>query len=510
MRRSGHFAGWLPLLVGLIVFILPCHAQQETLADLYTEARSAQASGDLKTATQKYERIVTIRPDLGEVYSNLGSLYLQQRQSERALRCFKEAMKLKPDLAGPYFFLGVMAFNSRRYDEALKYLKRAESLDRSAIETVLYLGYTNFARSSYLNAARDFQKVAEVRPEDPDVLYYLSKAYGQAAKNYFDVLKSRFPDCFYTHLAKGHVYEAQSEWTDAKTEYSSALRQQPGNGRLQQRLAWVTRNAATPHGAGQPPPAVPGSQEELIDGPVRFLYALPDENRVRDELQHYRTMISENATAASPDQIYKLTEGYQILSYLASFLIFKVAPDSFRTHQLTAEHYEELGKADDAIQEYRETAKLKPDLPDIHFVIGNLYWKRNLLDEALPELKQELSINPDHAQALYELGDVQFAKGNVREAEEYLLRSLRVEPTIAEAYLTLERIYTATDRYAESLNQLKQVIKLAPDDPTPHYRMIVIFRKLGELDQAEAEMKIFTKLQSQSTSNSNPRLSSHR
>ncbi len=90
------------------------------------------------------------------------------------------------------------------------------------------------------------------------------------------------------------------------------------------------------------------------------------------------------------------------------------------------------------------------------------------------------------------------------------MKSLRAEPTMVEAYLTLERIYTGTGRYADSLSLLKQVIKLAPDDPTPHYRMVVIFRKLGKLDQAQTEMEIFAKLRSKSTSNSNRRFPSRR
>jgi len=41
--------------------------------NLYDQARRAQAAGDLKCATQKYERMVALRPDLGEAYANLGN-----------------------------------------------------------------------------------------------------------------------------------------------------------------------------------------------------------------------------------------------------------------------------------------------------------------------------------------------------------------------------------------------------------------------------------------------------
>ena len=160
-----------------IILGVPCGlAQSDPLVDLYQQARAAQAAGDLKGATQKYEQIVRLRPDMAEAHSNLGSLYFQQKQSELAQRCFQRAIKLKPELAGPYFFLGVLAFDGRRYDEAWKYLKQAESRDPTATATGLYLGYTNYARANYFEAVRDFQKVAEAEPNNADVLYNLSKA----------------------------------------------------------------------------------------------------------------------------------------------------------------------------------------------------------------------------------------------------------------------------------------------------------------------------------------------
>ncbi len=491
------FARSLLLLLASVPAVLFAYpAQDESPQELYQQALAAQAAGDLKTATQKYVRIVALRPDLAEAYATLGMLYFQQQQSEDAERCLKKAIKLKPHLAGPHFFiLGVLAFNRRHNEEALSYLKRAESLDQSDIETTLYLGYTDYALSNYLDAVRDFRKAAKVRPDDPDVLYYLSKSYGQAAKHHFGLLQQTFPDSFYTHLARGHAYEAQKKWENAKTEYSLALSQQPGNARLKQRLAWVSHNTS-----GHPPSRASDPQGELIDGSLRFLYAPPEASEVRGELGRYESLIERDTGGVSAENTYSLAENYQILSYLASLLVFEIDPESYRAHQLKAEYYVELGNDDEALKEYQAAASLKPDLPDLHFEIGNLYWKSDRLQEALPELKQELSIQPNHPQALYEAADILYVEGKLGEAEQYLLKALRVEPTMAEARLALEKIYTATGRYSESLAELKRVFELTPEDPTPHYRMATILRKIGKQDEAQRELAIFTHLKTKSTS----------
>ncbi len=66
---------FLPLLLSQML-----EAQSKTASaddrvqDLYAEAKSAQASGDLNGAIAKYESILQISPRLGAAYNNLGSL----------------------------------------------------------------------------------------------------------------------------------------------------------------------------------------------------------------------------------------------------------------------------------------------------------------------------------------------------------------------------------------------------------------------------------------------------
>jgi tetratricopeptide (TPR) repeat protein len=472
-------------------------AQQADLQMLYGQAKAAEAAGDFKAATARYERIVAVRPDLAEAYANLGRLYFQQEEAQKARESLQRAIKLKPEMAGPYFFLGVLAFNTRQYREALTYLGKAETLDPSEITTTLYLGYTNYALFNYLEALRDFQRAAKVQPDDLDILYYLSKSYGEAAKYYFSALQRLFPGSFYTHLARGHAYEVERKWEKARTEYSFALSQQAHNPRLQQRLAWVSHNAT-----GQPPAAPTSSQDELIDGSLRFLNTPPEAGEVRSEFSRYQSFAEQNAGGGtSAERTYALAENCQTMSYLAAFRVFESDPGFYRAHQLKGLYYEELGKDEEALKEYQATVQLRPDLPDLHFEIGNLYWKRNRLDEALPELMQELRIQPDHPQALYEAADVLYTNGKLQEAEQYLLRTVKFEPNMAEAHFALARIYTATGRYSQSVAELKETMVLTPDDPDPHYRMAVVLRKMGKPDQAQRELEIFVTLRSKMSSN---------
>ncbi len=473
-----------------------CFGQEEELFTLYAEAREAQSAGDYKTATEKYQRIVTLRPDMAEVHSNLGILYYQQKESSEASNHFRKAIELKPSLGAPHFFLGILSFGDREYDEAVRYLKRAQALGAPELEVNLYLGHAYYGQGSYEPAARHFERVAEGQTGDYlDVLYHLSKSYSHLANKYFALLAEKFPESFFVHLARGHAFEIEKDWEKARIEYSEALKQNPESGRLRQKIAWVARSEAE----GSADPENTASSDEIIDGQLRFLYDPPTGDALATEFRRHQSRLRELSKQEdqSARKFYLLGEWYQVVSYLASLSVFENAPDSHRAHQLKGEHFETSGENDEAIREYRQALELKPDLRELHFWIGNLYWKRDRLEEALPELQKEIALNPNHPEALYEVGDILYAQGKLEEAQEYFLKSLRFEPTKVETRLALEKIYTKWGQYDKALAQLRDAAEFAPEDSTPHYRMWVIYRRLGKTEEATAAVNTFRKLKAQ-------------
>ena len=483
-------------LLAILAAVFLCFGQADELFTLYSEAREAQSAGDYKTATEKYQRIVTLRPDMAEVHSNLGILYYQQKKSSEASSHFRKAIELKPALAAPYFFLGILSFGDREYDEAVQYLNRAAKLGAPELEVHLYLGHAYYGQSSYEPAARHFERVAEGQTEDYlDVLYHLSKSYSHLANKYFALLAGKFPESFFVHLARAHAFEIEKDWKKARIEYDEALKQHPESDRLRKKLAWVARKEAESSVAPEPST----SMDEIIDGQLRFLYDPPTGDDLAKEFRRHQSGLREllKQEKSSAKKFYLLGERYQVASYLASLSVYESGPKSHRAHRLKGEHYEASGKDDEAIREYRRALELKPELREIHFWIGNLYWKRDRLEEAYPELQKELALNPHHPEALYQIGDILYAQGNLEAAEKYFLKSLKVKATTVEALLALEKIYTKQGHYDKALDRLSQAAKADPGDSTPHYRMWVIYRRLGKTERAQAAMSTFQKLREQ-------------
>jgi len=459
---------------------------QTDLAKLYADAKQAQAAGDLPTATRKYEAIVRLQPRLAEAYANLGNLYYEQGQTERAKAAYQTAMQQKPELTGPRFFLGVIAFGEHDYSAALDHLTKAAATQPSNPLVYAYLGYTMFARSEFADATRNFEKANALNGADIDVLYHLSKSYGHLANQAFAKLQAEFSDSVYPILARAHLAEINEDTEGAAKQYGLALEKMPDNARL--------REKAYPSGTGG------AARDEIVDGSLTYKESPPTGTKLKEEITNWQSKMS----GLAPDnldarQLYLQGEGHQVLAYLTSLAVFELDPDSYRTHQLRAQMFEQSNNDDGAIQEYRETLKRKPDLQNIHFAIGTLLWKDHRLDDAWTELQMELKTNPHHPQALYELGDICAFTERPAEAEKYFLQAVKLEPEMAEAHYALEKIYTESGRYDKSIEQLRAALKINALDPTAHYRLAAVYRKLGRPQEAERELSLFDRNRTQPT-----------
>jgi tetratricopeptide (TPR) repeat protein len=454
---------------------------------LYQEAKSAEQNGNYPLATRKYEQILAARPDLAEAHANLGNLYYIQAKYDEAERAFRTALKLKPQLAGPQFFLGVLAFRSRDWTAAINHLNKAAELNPANPLIQLQLGYTYYAKGDFPDAVKNLEIVVRADERNEDAWYHLSKLHGQLSRRYFDELQLTAADSFFTHLARAHFYEGQASWQEAALEYEKADKIKPTS-ELKTKLQYLAARAEGKQADWKP------TREEL-DGSTQFLYQPPEIGRVLSDFWRLRQGLKEaEPLKASPEQLYKLAENHQLLSYLAALWVYGTNSESYRAHQLKGQSLEAAGRNEEAVAEYRAALAKKPDLQTVHFAIGNILWRAEQLEEALPELKAELEISPNDPQAHYELGDILLIQGNLDAAISHFLSCLRFAPETSEAHLALDRIYTSKGQIAEAMQHLRKAAAVAPNDPTPHYRLWLLYRKQGNAAEAAKSRKKFEEL----------------
>ena len=74
------------------------------------------------------------------------------------------------------------------------------------------------------------------------------------------------------------------------------------------------------------------------------------------------------------------------------------------------------------------------------------------------------------------------------------MQALKFAPDLTEAHLALERIASARGDNATAILHLKKAAELAPENSIPHYRLWLLYRKLGRTAEAQQERDKFESL----------------
>jgi tetratricopeptide (TPR) repeat protein len=116
------------------------------------------------------------------------------------------------------------------------------------------------------------------------------------------------------------------------------------------------------------------------------------------------------------------------------------------------------------------------------------------LDKAQPEFEKELQTNPNHGQANYMLGDIFVSLRDPAKAIPYLEKSVTLNPTLWDAHRSLGRALVMQEKYAEGIEQFQVVASAFPQDDSIHGLLSNAYRRLGNMQKAEEEGKLFQKL----------------
>ena len=114
--------------------------------------------------------------------------------------------------------------------------------------------------------------------------------------------------------------------------------------------------------------------------------------------------------------------------------------------------YEEHGLSDDAINEYRRAARLRPDDPENWMAIGDIQFERGSYAVAARCFRRALKVAPRHVGALNNLA-MTFLERNkdLGEAERLAQEALREESPLKPYVLdTLAKIYEREGRLREA------------------------------------------------------------
>ena len=169
------------------------------------------------------------------------------------------------------------------------------------------------------------------------------------------------------------------------------------------------------------------------------------------------------------------------------------APQSYLLFLLLAQDAQTRGDDDAAARFYREALRVNPGATGAHYALGSIYANSGKYDGAAEEFREELKLNANDSLALWKLGEISL-RTDPRSACDYLERALTLNPDLPQARLAYGRALFRLGQTEKAVREFEQVERLAPEEDSVHYHLANAYRKLGRLNEADAEMTRFQEL----------------
>lgn len=218
-----------------------------------------------------------------------------------------------------------------------------------------------------------------------------------------------------------------------------------------------------------------------------------------------------------PEVLYHAGRLFGNYAYLSTVKLAEIAPDSLWLHLAAGEANESQGRADAALQEYKEVLSLQPNRPGVHYRIGRVLLARARQStddttsetEALKAFEQELQLDATNANAAYEAGEIHRKSARFDRAFELFSRAVKHYPEFEEALVGQGRTLLGLGKAAEALAPLRKAIALNAANEVSWFQLAQTQRALGNASEQQKALAEFGRLRelkaSQAVNNSLPR-----
>ena len=202
-------------------------SSDDRVQELYAQARSAQAAGNLAEAAARYEEILKVAPRLAAAYNNLGSIYVQQREFRKAADVLQKGLDINRDMPSASALLGIALYEMGDYSKAKPRLETAARANPNDWRAALYLANDLIHLGQFEKAAEQLQALSRKEPKNQEVWYLLGKVYMQLSQVSLAKLSEIDPNSYLVHQISGEVMESMNNLDGALLEYKKAVELAP-------------------------------------------------------------------------------------------------------------------------------------------------------------------------------------------------------------------------------------------------------------------------------------------
>jgi tetratricopeptide (TPR) repeat protein len=219
-------------LLLLLLLVLPISGlgqqrQDVVFASLIATAQQAQASNDYSTAVNNYKQAVKLRPDIPELWANLGLMQHEVKDYAEATHSFQQALRLKLSLYVPNLFMGIDYLRMGKAQEAIPYLLKAEKMNATDSLPPFTLGQAYSSLGKFLPAAHAYERAIHLDPQKSSAWFGLGIVRLDQVEKDARSLANEDQDSAYAKALYAESLVKQSRYKEAVSSYKSALAAKP-------------------------------------------------------------------------------------------------------------------------------------------------------------------------------------------------------------------------------------------------------------------------------------------
>ena len=406
------------------------------------------------------------KPLLHQIY---GDIYRDEHSWEKAMAHYERALSEDPHWPGAHLGLGEIALGTGRLDDAAQEYHLELLTTPNSAAALARLAEVQMLKGNADDALSLLRSAIHTSPEATSNALGLPRTYPDASVDLSDQLQKQLQGTIV--LLEGK--QPSAERSLALTVAQVRLNKERDATSLPE---WVAFQSATK------PTNPAGLYEKGVASYNRHNFKAAASDLNKWQKTHPLDLKAD----------YLLARSYRSLSYSTLERLLTVAPDSYSAHQLLGETYEDAGKDEQALAEYRIVAASIPNVPGVHYSVGRLLTRMGQSKEALSELMEELRLNPDHAEANAEVGSILLTESHQIDAMPYLERAIQLNPDLWETRRQLGKAYYLQKNFKKAEEVLQVAIKNDPQG-LAHYQLGLVYRDLGEKSAAQEQFTISRK-----------------
>ena len=464
--------------------------------------------GNTKKAALQFMNALQIDPKFAEAANILAEIRFRERNYSQAYSLLQQAIAAKPDYLPSHRGLVQIYRLSGKPADAEKELQFILNHSPDDIEALLNLGALQTQQKKFADAEGTVNRVLELQPNHVGALVALASLKRDAhdlpaAESYLKLAIGKNPRSVPLHLNLIKFYIATGRSPEAEPLFSRALQMSNNDITVLEAQAGYYEGLKKYTEAEEIERRIQASHanDAKYWGTLADFYVrMGDWAKAKSELERlYQQHKDDPGTLQKLIELHLTLNDRKAAEGLNEILLKKNSQDSYG-HMFKGRMDLADGNVDNAIQEFNNTAKDKPDWAAVHYWLAQAHIQKGNLQQAKQELETALRYDPNYQTALVSLTKLESATGMVDEALADSRRLAANRPGDVDYMLLYSQSLLRKGDYATAEKVLKVLLERAPGNAEAHQLSGVVDLSHQNLGGARKEFKQAWDLQPQSKS----------